>query len=632
VIGHNALHFDRFVWSRCIGEPEPAWADTRPLAQSVGLPGGLDAIGRLLGVGGKDDDGSRLMRRLSSAAIDPADPSRVCYPAAGPGDLEVLCRYCIRDVQVTAAVWQLLADVVVEGDVLAAHCAVNDRGVAVDLRLADLTHALSVAMQTRAESRIRELTREDRSPISNPRSVPQVQAWLQSQGVSIVDRYGRPTLRREAVERALADPESLFDPDSEAAAVADSDSIARVAEVLRLRAVAVRAAGAKAARAIVRASRDDRLRDLFTYHQAHTGRWSSSGVQVHNIPRPDERVPVPAVVRWLSAQPEGADPGRLLDRLERAAARWGVPVGDVLSALARPVLTAAPGRVLLIADYASIECRVLAWLAGQQDQVQLLATGGDPYRAFAAKLFTVEPAAVSKPQRQIGKVCVLGLGYGMGAASLRVWCALRGIDLATAGVTAEQCVSAYRRAHAMIAALWQSLNDAAIAAVGGSVRRVGRCWFSKSPRGDLLLTLPSGRAIHYPAARIEEVVPAYTARLGLESKPRPTVVYTSARGPRQLYGGLLAENAAQATARDVLAAAIVRLERIGYPVVLHVHDEVVAEVEAQRVVELEQFAETVAHPPDWAAGLPIAVEAFASPRYYKSPLPGWPTALTSRMK
>lgn len=394
----------------------------------------------------------------------------------------------------------------------------------------------------------------------------------------------------------------------------EMDRIERVIEVLKLRQLATRGSVGKINRAYELLDDDGRLRDWATYYGAHTGRWSGRGFQPHNLPR--------GVKIDIEACLDAFDAGTLtLDTVRKAAP--GVAIDDALASLLRPAVVAAPGHRLLICDYAAIEARGIAWVAGEEVLLNLFRRGDDPYCAMASVIFGREITKKDAAERQIGKVVVLGCGYGMSARKFAAYCELQRIDLLAAGVTGDSCVKAYRHTNSNIVAVWKAYNSAAFDAVAHDVvRSAGRCVFGMRG-GSLCIRLPSGRELVYRDARIEDRVPGYCKALGIPETPRPTVCYTKPHGYEgNLYGGLLAENIVQATCRDLLATSLVLCERNNLPVVLHVHDEIVCEVpELPTTVcnwALEDLAEIMTTPPPWAEGFPIGVEGFTAKRYSKS--------------
>jgi site-specific DNA-adenine methylase len=238
----------------------------------------------------------------------------------------------------------------------------------------------------------------------------------------------------------------------------------------------------------------------------------------------------------------------------------------------------------------------------------------------------------------LGKIAVLGCGFGLGADKFAAICEREGVDLAAAGVTAEQVIEAYRNAYPKIAGclgtygriggLWKDVENAAKAAINRRAGAAGRCLFSLVGNA-LVVTLPSGRRLYYRNARLE-------LRPTSWGEKRPSVVYDAPEALHEkrkkgiggyghaesTYGGKLVENLVQATCRDLLAEALIRCERAGLPVVLHAHDEIVAEVPiASAAAGLRQLLALMSSPPKWAEGFPITVEGYLSLRYAKSPLP-----------
>jgi DNA polymerase len=649
-VAHNCFGFDRHIWRYCFPTsnlPEPPFADTLPLARGAGYPGRLDAVARSLVAQGKDA-GHRILMKHIHAEVERLDhtgrpllPARVKYPNTGAGDLEVIARYNVADVELLRRVWNTLDTNPVEADVIDAHDRVNERGIRVDGALAVKLVQVSGESVQRAADTISTLTGGVLNK-SNLRSVPQVNAWLDSKGVRILsnarDAWGdrKRTLRKDFVNQAFANPWLMLDDDAPVTAAQDIDPA--VFEVLRLRGAALRITGAKGERATLRQSPDGRARDLLTYWQAHTGRWSSAGIQVHNLPRPKKGVPVEELLAAAESGAWGADAS--------AAYEWiasklpaGLTVDDALSALLRPLFVAADNHALAICDYAAVECRGIAWIAGETSLLDALASGRDIYREFGSRLFAKLPEAISDAERQIAKVTVLGCGYGLGAEKFRIYCGLQGVDLAAAGTSAEACVAAYREAYPAIAGRYVGLKDgrpcrekgvwsrldlaAKLAITEGGIHPAGRTRWAYDG-ACLRCELPSGRVLHYRGARIEERVPGYALARG-ESYTKPTVVYESTFGPTVLYGGKIAENVVQAICRDLLATALVHAERAGLPVVLHVHDELVAEVPAEAAADrLNDLASIMVTVPGWAGGFPIACEGFCAPRYLKAAPKGWP--------
>jgi DNA polymerase len=599
---HNAGGFERHLWA-ARGLPAPAaWLDSIHDARAAGLPGKLEELGQILLCRGKDP-GAQQMLRLCRP------DRRGLFPPLTNDAAVKLARYNVADVLLLAGVHGATRGSA-EPAVVAAHRAVNDRGVAFD---ADLAHALiALDSQVAAEAADRaEQATAGEIGAADLTNVQKLRAWLAGRGVAL------PDLQRATVEARLA-------------VTRHANPVA--AAVLEARLAAGRTTAAKLEGALAALGDDGRLRDLLVYHGAHTGRWAGRGVQPHNLPRPYRDL---KDVRALLGA--AADPAAF-----RAALPASVGVADGLAALVRPCVRAGPGMLLCVLDYAAIEARGLAWCAGDEPALARFAAGENVYLKLASRLFGRPLSAADKEERAVGKEAELGCGYGMGQQTFAARCAARGLDLAAAGLTAEEVVEGYRDAHPAVAGtvvprngrrwreggLWRDVERAAREALQGKgERRAGRCAFHREG-GVLVVGLPSGRRLCYRNARLEDRLPSYPGRNGGPPRPKPTIVFDAPDSPGEAtYGGKLVENVVQAVCRDLLAA-LLACEGAGLPVVLHVHDELVIEVEEGRAeASLRRAAELMSAPPTWAAGIPLQVEGFAAERYYKAAPPGSPTVL-----
>lgn len=593
-VAHNAIGFDAHVW-QSLGFPGDRFADSAYFARASGLPGALDGVGEMLGAGNKDAHGKGVLKKY----FRPGSKT----PAKFAADVVSMVKYALQDLHILKVLWDETAGDDSEDDLIDVHEIINDRGVAFDLELCRIMATVSEESVARDGDEIAELTGGTLTP-DILRSGPKVHAWLNEHGVNL------PNLQAGTVDRFLASPEDFADDDAPAHQI---DPV--VFPVLRLRRSATRITGAKLLRAAERSGQSTRLQDLFVYHGAHTGRWTSSGLQVHNLPRgvidPREFLKLKTYDEFVAAV-----------RPLRAVGRT-ITVDDVLSAMIRPLLRAADGYSLLIADYAQVECRGLAWVAGETGLLDTFEAGRDLYKEMASRIFGVDVADVTKPQRQVGKVVVLGCGYGLGDNKLGFYAANQGIDLTAAGTDPRTCVEAFRNAYTSIAGapsgtwegrttrrggIWKAFHEAVHDAIDtGDLKGAGRCLFQRIGR-DLVCQLPSGRELVYRRARIEDQVPLWGG------DPRPTLIYDGPRGRSYLYGGRIAENVVQALCRDLLADALIRAEHAGLRPVLHVHDEIVCETSPDRLPELLTIMST---PPAWASDFPLKVEGFASDRYLK---------------
>jgi len=339
-----------------------------------------------------------------------------------------------------------------------------------------------------------------------------------------------------------------------------------VRRVLELRAGGAQSAVKKINALLARAGADDRIRGAFRFHGAATGRWSGAGIQPQNLKRP--------VVNDLDAAIAAVATGNY-EHVRSLYPRPLAIVGDC----SRAMICAAPGHVLIGADFSSIESRVLAWVAGESwklDSYRRFDATHDPrdepYCVTACKIFNKPNGSFTKddPERNIGKTCDLALGYAGSLGAFRKFEPDRFTD-----DEVKAFIHGWRQAHPNIKQLWYRLDKAAWIAVQGR-GRVVRCGVVRF-RCDgvfLQLTLPSGRVLSYPQPRI----------IGDEHEQHVVFADNAAgqfqdcRHGQGAYGGLWTENVVSGIARDLLADAMLRIEAAGYPIVLHVHDEIVAEV------------------------------------------------------
>lgn len=585
VAAHNAFGFDSYIWRR-LGWPEPdSWVDTIHQARAAGLPGALDELGHQLLAVGKDSQGADLVRRINR--IDPATGALPYVDA--PTHQKVLA-YCRHDVELLAAVWNArlaeLADV--EAEIRAVDRAINDRGFAVDAELARAVMAMERRLMLEAQ---------EAAPVSDTvlASPAKLRAWLREAGFDL------PNAQRGTLEGLLDEPDL---PDD-------------VRLVVEARLLASGITGKKLRAALRRLEPDGRYRDGLAYHAAHTGRWSGRGFQPQNLARGVNRLDIDRSVALVLADD--------LDGLRLLAAEVGTTPLLVLSTLIRPCIIAGPGKLLGVVDYAQIEARALLWVAGDEANLAAFRSTQDPYSVEAAALFGITYEEVERNlHRPLGKIATLGSGYGMGSERFELHGEAHGIDWSAVSLSPAQVIDSWRDRHPLVAGvptgdffegrpcraggIWKDIEKAARdAVVTGGPCFAGRCRWTFD-RGDLLCQLPSGRRMTYRAARVERV----PTRWGTS---KDAVTYARGRTRVSTYGGKLTENVVQALCRDVLAAALVRLERAGLPVVLHVHDEVVCELDAE--AELNDVIAICEAPLRWADGLPISASGYAGTRYRK---------------
>jgi DNA polymerase len=545
------------------GYLDPAqWRCTMAQAAYWGASGGLRQAGACLGTDvQKDAAGTRLMNRFSR-------PQPAPVPREGE-DWERFVAYCRTDVECETAIAAALPGPLPEREqrLYVLDQRVNDAGVRVDRALARCAVRMAEDNDERLQARLRAVT-----GLANPNSVAQLKGWLDAQGACM------PSLNREAVEAALAGGGELSDA---------------VREALSLRLAGAKATNKKYAVAARAAGEDGRLRGSFQFYGASTGRWAGRLVQLQNLARGDLQGRDRDMAREL-VRAGDADGVRML---------YG-DVAETLKSLVRTVLVPARGAALVVSDFASVEARVLAWLAGEEWALDVFRTTGRVYEATAARMFRVAEGEVTKELRQRGKVATLALGYQGGPAALERMGALRaGVDKRDL----PRLVRMWRLANPGIVRLWAETEDAVRAVAAREAGRLavakGRIEVSGAGFG-VLVRLPSGRALAYRGMRADPC----DGRLS----------YVAAGSRTETYGGRLVENVTQAVARDLLAEAMLELHGDGRRIVAHVHDEVVMEAdEAEAASVLGAARAAMSRAPEWAPGLPLSAEGYVCDYYRK---------------
>jgi DNA polymerase len=575
-------NFERVIWNEILssryGWPNTTivqWVCTAAEARAMALPGKLEDAAKVLGVEEqKDKQGANLMLRMARPRRVEEDGSILWWEV--PERVHRLVEYCKQDVRTEAAITvaiRRLSDF--EKRVFDLDQTVNDRGVECDIKLAKAAKHLAEKASLEANRHLYDLTN---GVVKKATNVAKLTGWLRDNGVE-VDSLGKTSLRDLMAQ----------------------DLPEHVLHALSVRAEAGKSSVAKIEAMLQAVGRDNRIRGLLLYHGAATGRWSGRLVQPQNFPRGSIDDPERYIDRVLAKDFEAID-------IE-------APVLEVISSLLRAMLRAGKGKKLIYADFAAIEARVLAWLAGEELLLKTFRENGDVYKVLASKIYNVPVEEITKNQRQMGKMAVLGLGYGMGWRKFIMACDGAGVTVDEE--TARRVVTLYRDTNAEIVEFWRELESCALKAVvePGTTHRVrGNVKFSQRG-GYLWCILPSGRPLAYAKPRIiEKETPWGSTQNAVQFYGMDS--FTKKWMAHDLYGGLLCENVVQAVARDLLACAMVRLEDAGYPIVLSVHDELVAEVD-EDFGSVAEFEALMCALPDWAQGCPVGAEGGEGKRYKK---------------
>ncbi len=573
-VAHNAA-FERGAFARYLGQdmPPEEWEDTMILAAMNGLPMSLDDVGAALQLRDQKIKEGTLLINYFCKPCKPtiANGGRTRnYPKHAPDKWERFAEYCRRDVEVCQAIYQKLHSFPVpewERKVWALDARINERGVLLDPELVDAAIAVDEAFREEHTAELRKLTGLD-----NPNSVAQLKEWLEGVGV-FADSLNKATVSE--LRTSVPDPTTR--------------------RVLELRQLLGKTSTKKYEAMANTAGKDHRVRGLLQYYGAgRTGRWAGRLVQVQNLPQNhlDQIDQVREIVRH-----------RDLETLEMLFDN----VPDVLSQLIRTAFVAKPGHTFLVSDYAAIEARVIAYLAGEKWRMDVFAQGGDIYCSSASQMFKVPVVkhGVNGHLRQKGKIAELACGYGGGVSALKAF----GAD--KMGLTEEemqQIVTQWRQASPTIPRFWRDTENAARRALENPGRTFTLpCGVKYMKDADALrCRLPSGRVLSYWGARLDN--DGHICFMGQNQTTRKWE-------KTETWGGKLVENIVQAYARDCLAVALLRLDEAGYGITFHVHDEIIAE--APEGSRWEDMAEIMGRPIDWAPGLLLRGDGYETKFYMK---------------
>lgn len=589
-----------FEWgclSKVYGPMEPSqWRDTMLHGLYAGYTAGLDATGRALGLPEdkqKLNTGKALIRYfcVPCKATKTNGGRTRNLPHHDPDKWRLFIEYNRQDVVTEMEIAKRLAAFPVPDFVQKqweTDLKINARGVAVDM---DFTHgALYIG-----EVVTKELTDEavQISGLDNPNSVKQLVRWLNAQAD---DSVSIENLRKETVSELLAQG-------------GHSEEVQRMLEI---RQELGKTSTRKYDAIETCVCADGRVRGLLQFYGANrTGRWAGRLVQVQNLPR--------TYIEHLDLA-RGFVKHHSKDHLRFVYGN----VSDTLSQLIRTAFIATPGNVLIDADFSAIEARVIAWLADEEWRLEVFRTTGKIYEASAAMIYGVPVETIVKGHenyalRQRGKVAELALGYQGGVGAMRRMDVSHALD-DMSDDEVQEIVNNWRNASNKIRNLWYDMENTALEVISyGGERRV-RC-LTLAREYDIMqgtpvmtIRLPSGRKLYYINPTLTE------NRWGNPSITYYGVDQTSKKWKQiETYGGKLTENCVQAIARDCLAEAIEHLEAAGFPIVFHVHDEVVIDIApfADDKTMLKKVTDIMTTPISWAQGLPLAADGWVGQFFRK---------------
>ncbi|EGQ3416769.1 DNA polymerase [Staphylococcus pseudintermedius] len=565
-----AQHFNKEM-------PPEEWTCTMVNVTRIGLPASLDKVGEVLNLQNqKDKAGKNLIRYFSV----PCKPTKVNggrtrnLPQHDPKKWQQFIDYCVRDVEVEMSIATKIKDFPVtkeEQKYWSLDQHINDRGIKLSKSLMLGANELDKISKAELLKQATKIT-----GLENPNSPSQLLKWLnEEQGLDI------PNLQKGTVKDYL------------------NKATGKAKQMLEIRLQMSKTSVKKYNKMHDMMCKDERVRGLFQFYGAGTGRWAGRGVQLQNLTKHYISDTELDIARDLIKQQAFDDLDLLLD----------IHPQDLLSQLVRTTFTAEVGYELAVSDFSAIEARVIAWYAKEQWRLDVFNTHGKIYEASAAQMFGVPVDSIKKgdPLRQKGKVSELALGYQGGPGALK---AMGALDMGIDESELQGLVDSWRKANPNIVAFWKGCQDAAIETVRTRQTHLTHGLRFYMKKGFLMIELPSGRSLAYPKARVGENSwgSPVVEFMGLDLNRKWTKLKT--------YGGKLVENIVQATARDLLAISMYRIEKAGYTIVGHVHDEVIVEVPigSESLKEIEGI---MSRPVKWAESLNLNSDGFTSPFYMK---------------
>ena len=621
VVAWNAF-FDRHIWNEVMVKkygwpvlPIEQVLCAQAQAEANNLPGKLEKACECLGTPyRKDPKGRQLIQQLAVNGDRSTWNSEVFETPEKMGHFR---SYCLKDCLATRDVWQYTRPLTAsEWDEYHASERINDRGVMVDVPFATAAQSYALAETLDINGELLDLTGDPKLTVTNH---VRKAKWLHDelwpseelqeltkrpQKEAGKDRFSGDRATRDAVLEMIMLPEysELFEDEH-------LDEIVEFIELIE----AGNSAAVRKFTAIVNQEVDARVHGGYSFNGAgQTGRFSSRGIQVHNLIRsPVEKGNPDRAIDAIEDIMNGEDPEFLVDE-------YGFPVSRLLARLIRPTFIAPEGKTLVWADWDQIEARVLPWLSesqGGDDKLDIFRSGKDVYKYAAQPIFHLSaPEDADDHQRQVGKVAELALGFGgaVGAFSAMG----RGYGVIVPPEEARSIVTTWRANNSWCVNFWHELWDAAMAAFNypGEWYRAGRVRYLYHPnlmRGTLICELPDGRWIVYPQFEHERVQYECKKTTARHTKGewvdewRTSFVkgFGGGYGRVDLWYGTLAENITQATAASFLRLALLDLDDC---CILHLHDEIVLEVDDKEVAKATaRLNKIMSYIPDWATGLPL---------------------------
>ena len=567
-------NFERVCLSRFLGKrlKPQGWYCTMIWSAYLGLPLSLEKVGEVLKLDKQKMNEGKALIRYFSTPCKPTKTNGMRIRNLSHHDLEkwsTFKEYNQRDVETEMAIKKKLSAFPMshsEWENYWIDQNINDRGILIDEVLVDSAIKFDGILREENMDRAIELT-----GLENPNSPLQLKEWLNKKGLEI------DSLAKKDVESALKNTEG------------------DIKEVLELRQELSKSSVRKYDAMKNVKGKDTRARGLIQFYGANrTGRYSGRLIQVQNLRR--NNLKDLDLARSLVKNRDY----ETLEILYESSS-------DILSQLIRTAFIPKDGTRFIISDFSAIEARVLAWLAGEQWVLDAFENGEDIYCRTASRMFgiPVEKHGVNGHLRQKGKIATLACGYQGALGALK---AMGGIEMGLSEDELQSIVDSWREANPNIVSLWWDIDSVVKRVVKTRTKEKYKSLVISYEKGILFIELPSKRRLAYPKVKIG------TNRFGGESVVYEGIVVGNKWDKIESYGGKFVENIVQAIARDILAESMMRLEKKGFNIVMHIHDEVVIESDSSSIKEINEIMSIV---PIWAPGLILDADGFESEFYKK---------------
>ena len=546
-----------------------SWHCSMIHARTLGLLLSLAEVGKVLGIEQQKMTEGKALIKFFCVPYDTIDGVPQFHsPTDYPDKWEIFKAYNKRDVEAELEIDRRLSRFPVPDFLWKEFYLdqeINDRGILVDMQLADKAIGLDAEAKEELTAEMKRLT-----GVENPNSVYQLLDWLETQGYKL-DSLGK-TQVQELIKTAKEPVKS----------------------VLQMRLQLSKSSVKKYTAMKNTACSDNRARGMFSFYGAsRTGRWAGRNVQLQNLPQ--NHLPDLTEARELVKYSSFEDIQMLYD-----------DVPDTLSQLIRTAFIPRQGMKFIVADFSAVEARVIAWLAGEEWRMKAFANGEDIYCASASKMFGVPVVKHGENGhlRQKGKISELACGFGGSVGAMK---AMGADSLGLSDTELKQIVTDWREASPHITELWWAVDRAVKKAVKEKTATKTYGLLFSYEAGFLFIRLPSGRRLAYAKPYIGK------NKFGGESVTYMGINAQKKWDRLESYGPKFVENCVQGIARDLLMYSMQTLSQ--YFIVGHIHDEMI--IECPKDTKLDEICQQMARTPDWAKGLLLRADGYECSFYKK---------------